>query len=265
MLGAVCSNRLAARLSDVTPIHWATSLVLALVVFCIYSIDRLLDIRKPGQPNTPRHAFHRRYAVVLWQAVAGAALLALVLAFFLPASVIRFGVGLGVVCAGYLAAVYRLPARHPALLAKEPLVAVLYSVGIWGSVWVQRPGTTGTELAEGLMFVAIALQNILLFSVMETREPGGLSGFSVATVWGTTRCNQLLRGLTAGVVAAAFAVCFVTDEPGGGPRFAERAAIMLGIMSVVLYVIQRYPAHFTRYERYRRLGDAVFWLPALVL
>lgn len=259
------SNRLAARLSDVAPIHWATSMVLALAVFCIYTVDRLLDIRKPGQPKTARHAFHRAHAAVLWQLVAGAALVALVLTFFLPGSVIRFGVALGVVCVGYVVAVYRLPARHPALLAKEPLVAVFYSVGVWGSVWVQRPATTGTELTEGLMFMAIALQNLLLFSVMETREPGGATAFSLATVWGVGSCNKIMQGLTAGVVASAFAICFVTDEPGGGPRFAERAAIMLGIMSVVLYVIQRNPAYFSRHDRYRWLGDAVFWLPALVL
>ena len=268
MLGAVLSNRLATRLSDVDPIHWATPLVLALAVFCIYTADRLLDVRKPGQLLTPRHAFHRAHATVLWQAVIGAALLGGGLAFWLPGPVIRFGVALGIICAGYVAAVFRLPARHPALLAKEPLVAVLYSAGIWGSVWVQRNTTTGTELAEGLMFMAIAGQNLLLFSVMENRESdaaGRKTDFSLAMVWGIPRCEAMLTWLTAGVVVAAFAVCFVTDEPGGGPRFAERSAIMLAVMSLVLYVIQRNPAYFARHERYRWLGDAVFWLPALVL
>ncbi len=264
MLGAVLSNRLATRLSDVDPVHWATPIVLALAVFCIYTVDRLLDVRKPGQPLTPRHAFHRAHAMLLWQAVAVAAILGLVLTFFLPGSVVRFGVALGVICVGYVAAVYRLPARHPALLAKEPLVAVLYSAGVWGSVWVQRSVTTGTEITEGLMFMTIALQNLLLFSVMETREPGK-HDFSLAVAWGIARCEAIMSWLTAGVVLAAFAICFVTDEPGGGPRFAERSAIMLAIMSVVLYVIQRYPAYFAKKERYRWLGDAVFWLPGLVL
>jgi hypothetical protein len=40
---------------------------------------------------------------------------------------------------------------------------------------------------------------------------------------------------------------------------------MLGLMSLTLYGIQRYPAYFLRHERYRWLGDGVFWLPALVL
>lgn len=270
MLGAVLSNRLAARLSDVDPIHWATPLVLALAVFCIYTADRLLDVRKPGQPLTPRHAFHRAHATLLWQVVIGAALLGGLLAFFLPGPVVRFGIALGIICAGYVAAVFRLPARHPALLAKEPLVALLFSAGVWGSVWVQRSVTTGTELTEGLMFTAIAGQNLLLFSVMESRESGsdgraGRTDFSLATAWGISRCEAILTWLTACVVVAAFVVCFVTDEPGGGPRFAERSAIMLAIMSVVLYVIQRNPAYFVRNERYRWLGDAVFWLPVLVL
>lgn len=265
VIGAVFSNRLAARLSDVAPVHWATSIALALAVFCIYTVDRLFDIRKPGQPTTLRHAFHRRYARLLWQLVAGAALLALVLTFFLPGSVIRFGVLLGVICAGYVLAVYRLPARHPALLVKEPLVAVLYSAGVWGSVWVQRPVISGIEIAEGLMFTAIALQNLLLFSVLETREPGVVEGFSLATAWGIRWCNQIMTGIMVSVLVSAFVICLVTDAPGGGPRFAERSAIILGLMSVVLYIIQRNPVYFSQHERYRWLGDAVFWLPALVL
>jgi hypothetical protein len=36
-------------------------------------------------------------------------------------------------------------------------------------------------------------------------------------------------------------------------------------MSLVLYAIQRYPAYFLKNNRYRFIGDAVFWLPALVL
>jgi hypothetical protein len=55
-------------------------------------------------------------------------------------------------------------------------------------------------------------------------------------------------------------LCFITTD-----RFAQRSALMLGLMSLTLYGIQRYPAYFLQHERYRWLGDGVFWLPALVL
>lgn len=260
MLGAVLSNRMAARLSDVEPVHWATPIVLALVVFIIYTVDRLLDIRKPGQPMTARHQFHCLHAPLLWRVVAGVAALALLLTFFLPRPVITFGIGLGAVCVAYVGAVFRLPARHPTLLLKEPLVAVLYAIGIWGSVWVQRPAVSGVEITEFLMFVGIAFQNLILFDVMETRERSNQPEFSLATAWGPERCDTILRGLTFAIVATGLALCFITDD-----RFAQRSALMLAIMSLVLYAIQRYPAYFIQHERYRWLGDGVFWLPALVL
>lgn len=260
VFGAVLSNKMAARLSDVTPVHWATPVVLALAVFIIYTLDRLLDIQKSGYPQTPRHQFHQHHEPLLWRVLVGVGVLGIVLAFFLPKSVVRFGIVLGGICAAYVAAVYRLPERHPALLLKEPLVAILYSVGVWGSVWVQRPETSGIEIAQFFMFLGISFQNLLLFAVMENREQPKRPAFSLATELGLERSDTILRWLTFLVIATGLTLCFLTDD-----RFAQRSAIMLAIMSLTLYGIQRYPAYFLKYERYRWLGDAVFWFPALVL
>jgi hypothetical protein len=275
VLGAVLSNRMAARLGasqfDVNrldadrlthepSVHWATPIVLALVVFAIYAVDRLLDGQKVGEPLTARHHFHRRHASLLWRVVVAAIIVTFVLVWFLPSSVIKFGIVLGGICAAYLAAVFRLPARHPALLLKEPLVALLYSAGVWGSVWVQRPTISSIEITEYLMFTGIAFQNLLLFAVMELGELSNQDLFSLASAWGVERSETLLRWLTFLIVAAGISLCFLTED-----RFAQRSSLMLAIMSLTLYVIQRYPAYFLRNERYRWLGDGVFWLPALVL
>ncbi len=260
VIGAVFSHRMAVRLSGTEPVHWATWPVLALAVWAIYTADRLLDVRKADAPNTPRHQFHRNNADLLWRVVAGAAVLASGLAVFLPGGVIRFGMVLGLVCAAYVLIVFQLPARHPALLLKEPLVALLFSAGIWGSVWTQRPTLTGIEIAEFVLFLLICAQNLLLFSVFEWRESPQRSVFSLATAWGFDACDTVLRWLTVFVVIGAISVCFLTDD-----RFAQRAALILGLMSGVLYAIQRYPVWFLKNERYRWLGDLVFWMPVLVL
>lgn len=265
VFGAVLSHKAAARLSGVDSLHWATTIVLALAVWVIYTADRLLDVRKPGFPPTPRHLFHRNHALVLWQAVGAAALLALILTFWLPTAVIKFGAVLFLICGLYIGMVFKLPAHHPALLLKEPLVALLYSAGVWGSVWTQRPAIGWVDMTEAAMFAAVAFQNLLLFSIMEIQEKPRQTSFSIATGLGLPFSDMLLRWLTFIVGIAAMIICFTNNDPGGGPRFAQRLAIMLAIMSTVLYVIQRYPAYYLRHERYRWLGDAVFWLPALVL
>lgn len=251
---------MAVRLSGPEPVHWATWPVLALVVWIIYTTDRLLDSRKADEPTTPRHQFHRDHADLLWRVVAGAALVAALLALFLPGGVIRFGVVLGLVCAAYVLIVSQLPTRHPALLLKEPLVDLLFSIGIWGCVWTQRPVLSGIEMAEFVLFTLTAGQNLLLFSVFEWRESPQRSVFSLATAWGFGTCDVVLRWLTVVVVMGAISLCFLTND-----RFAQRSALILAMMSMVLYVIQRYPAWFLKNERYRWLGDLVFWMPALVL
>jgi len=265
VIGAVLSNRMAARLSDVEPIHWATPVVLALVVFIIYTADRLLDVRKYALgasrlPLSARHQFHRHYAPLLGWAVIGAAVLVIILAFFLPVSVVKFGIVLGAICVAYVGAVFRLPSKHTALLLKEPLVATLYTAGVWGSVWVQRPVISSIDTAECLMFLGIAFQNLLLFAIMEQEESPSQPMFSLATEWGIDRCDIILRWLTFGIIATGLILCFLTKD-----RFAQRSAIMLALMSLTLYGIQRYPDYFLKHERYRWLGDGVFWMPALVL
>ena len=251
---------MAARLSGVEQLHWATPIVLAVAVWIIYTVDRLLDIRKSNFPKTPRHTFHRNHVLLLWQIVAGTAVVALILTFWLPWPVIKFGLVLSVACLAYIGLVFQLPPRHPALLLKEPLVAFLFTAGVWGSVWAQRPMVSWVELTEAAMFGAIAFQNLLLFSLMEAQERPNPANFSMATIWGASTSDLVLRWLTFAVVVAALTICFMTDD-----RFAQRAAIMQAIMSTILYIIQRYPAYFLKHERYRWLGDGVFWLPALVL
>ncbi len=266
VLGAYLSNLFAARLSDVDPVQWATAPVLAGVVWLIYTLDRLLDNRRAA-PLTARHRFHARHADLLWGAVGGVGAVVAVLVFFLPAPVIRFGAGLGAVCVAYVLAVYRLPPHHPALTWKEPLVAVLFTAGVWGSVWVQRADIGWPFVAQALLFLGISAQNMLLFSVFEQNDTVGTVAppVSLATVLGVARAELVLRWLTVVLVVGALAVCFTADDSGGGARFSQRGSLVLGIMSLVLYAMQRYPAYFQRNGRYRFFGDAIFWLPALVL
>ena len=265
VLGAVFSNRFAARLSDVDPVHWATTPLLALVVWAIYTADRLLDVRKPLTPNTGRHRYHAANADLLWGVVGGALAVGAILVFFLPGTVVKFGAVLGIICVAYVVGVSQVPNQSSFLVLKEPLVALLFTAGVWGSVWVQRAELGWPFKAEAALFLGIAFQNILLFSVFERRDNPADTGPSLATFWGLDRCEAILHWLTLLIVAGALTVCFTADDSGGGARFTQRSSLMLAIMSLVLYAIQRYPGYFGRHSRYRFFADAVFWLPVLVL
>jgi len=259
--GAVISHRVASRLPEgQSASSWVTVAALAICVFIIYVIDRLLDLRAVTPPDTARHRFHAQTRQSLGLAVLILGAIGLLLLFWLPGPVLRFGLGLGLVCALYVWGVSRLPGNHPALAWKEIAVAFLFTAGIWGSAWITKATVTWPEVGLGVMFLLTAFQNTIIFSLMEVQERPEAEAVTLATVLGPERCDWILRTLTSLVTLAGLAVCLWAPE-----RFTQRASVMGVVMSAVLYLIQRYPAWFQRKGRYRWVGDGVFWLPGLVL
>ena len=261
--GAVISHIMVARLPDGhRPVGWATTLLLAICVFVIYAADRLYDVRKGLKTNaqlTVRHRFHAENQQVLLRVLIGLVAVSVVLMFWLPKSVIWFGAGLALVSGAYVLGVSRLSASNAKLAWKEPAVTLVYTIGVWGSSWAQKPTIGWSEIGLGVLFLFIVFQNLLLFSVMEAYEFPDTS-YSLATVWGFDRSDVVLRTLTVVITVLALVIFFMADD-----RFAQRAAIIEGLMSAVLYTIQRYPNRFLASERYRWIGDGVFWLPGLIL
>ncbi|GAB3254567.1 hypothetical protein GCM10027347_15100 [Larkinella harenae] len=263
VVGAVISHILVARLPDGhRPVDWATTVLLGICVFVIYAADRLYDARKNLNARmqlTARHRFHAENRRVLILTLMGLVAVCAILLFWLPRSVIWFGTALGLISGVYVWVVSRLPASNRKLIWKEPAVTLVYTVGVWGSSWAQKPTIGWSEIGLGVLFLLIVFQNLLLFSVMEAYEFPD-SSFSLATTWGFDRSDVVLRTLTMVVTVLSLVIFFLADD-----RFAQRTAVIEGAMSAVLYAIQRYPNRFLTNERYRWIGDGVFWLPGLIL
>ena len=261
--GAVLSHIMVARLPDGNrPVGWATTVLLGICVFVIYAADRLYDARKNLATHTtltPRHRFHAKNQPVLVRVLLGLVAVSFVLLFWLPKSVLWFGTALALISGAYVWGVSRLPASNTKLMWKEPAVTLLYTVGVWGSSWAQKPTIGWSEIGLAVLFLMIVFQNLLLFSVMEAYELPDNS-YSLATILGFDRSDVVLRTFTVVITVLALVIFFLADD-----RFAQRAAVIEGMMSAVLYMIQRYPNRFLKKERYRWIGDGVFWLPGLIL
>lgn len=261
--GAVFSHIMVARLPDGhRPVGWATTLLLAICVFVIYATDRLYDVHKSLITKTEmtiRHRFHAENQPILRQVLMGLVAVCVILLFWLPKSVIIFGTGLALVSGAYVWGVSRLGVSNSKMAWKEPAVTLVYTVGVWGSSWAQKPTIGWSEIGLGILFLFIVFQNLLLFSVMEAYEFPDTS-YNLATILGFDRSDVVLRTLTVVITVLSLVIFFMADD-----RFAQRAAVIEGMMSAVLYLIQRYPNRFLRNERYRWIGDGVFWLPVLIL
>lgn len=144
--------------------HW-TAAVLALVVWVIYVGDRLLDARAALRlrqlfPLRERHHFHWRHRHVLIPFAAGAALAAaMLIATDLPARAIEPDSLVAAATMAYFSGVHsrRRAPRFAALgIAKNAVVAALFTAGCLLPVCTQAPLRNGLWFAHSLLFAPIA-------------------------------------------------------------------------------------------------------------
>jgi len=230
---------------------WWVSLLCA--VWCVYTLDHLLDARREGRgPAMARHAFHCRHARALRVALAGVALVGLAAASTLRPPVRLFGFGLGLAVLVYLASAQSLILAD---LPKEPIAGILYAAGIWGGPIIMGDQTTPWLIAAAALHALAAVLNLIMIGVFETDSDRRQGHRSIALRAGTdrTRAFVLMAGATGASAAAAFAV--------GAPSWTGFAVLALQIATPpVLLLTHRWAA---RHERYRSWGDSAFLLGAL--
>ncbi|GAB2777589.1 hypothetical protein GCM10027275_20910 [Rhabdobacter roseus] len=257
--GAVVCHLAANHLPNGrTPTHGWVTLVLALVVFGIYSLDRLLDNRRPGQPVTPRHTFSRTYESQIGKALLGVLLLAACLSWLIPRELWAFGAGMVALVALYLWLVSRLPVKSHRQALKEPLTSFIYAAGVWGSTWFLGDELSWESVVLGTLFFIITLQSLLLFSHFESLRYREV--YNLARWLQRKRTVSILNGITLLAGLCCLTVCLLTDY-----RYVQRLAVMLLVMSLAHLWMLRNPEKIIHNERFRMWGELVFVIPVLVL
>ncbi len=251
--GAMITHSIALRLPDGHgKVYWASTLLVGISVFIIYVIDRLLDNRKPNFTSTPRHRFHAKYEPILLKIVTGLGVSGLICLFWLPSNMLLMGFGLAIVAVVYLWVVYKTAPHSNIQLLKEPFVALIYTLGIWGTALSTTPNASWESVVFMVLFGLLAFQNLLLFSWFESFEVE--EGYSLAIAWGTETVSTILNGLVIVVILTAFAALLFTQH-----RYCVRTSITVAMMSLCMHLLKRQPAQAMAQERYRWLGDGVFF------
>jgi hypothetical protein len=251
--GAMLTHTIALRLPDGHgKVYWASTLLVGIAVFSIYVIDRLLDNRKPNFVATPRHRFHAKYEPILLKTVAGLGVLGLICLFWLPSQMLLMGLVLAIVAGIYLWIVYRTSLTHSFQIFKEPFVALIYTLGIWGTALRVLPSAPWESVTFMVLFGLVAFQNLLLFSWFESFDVE--EGYSLAIAWGTETVSAILNGLVIVVVLTALSALFFTQY-----RYCVRTSVTVALMSICMHLLKRQSAQVIAQERYRWLGDGVFF------
>ncbi|WP_373513695.1 hypothetical protein [Persicitalea sp.] len=257
--GALLSHLAANRLPDgSTPLNGWVTVILGLVVLGIYTLDHLLDNRKPEQPRTQRHAFVKQYEPVIWRVTLGALALAAGLSWLIPRQLWEFAIAMVVFVSLYLWGVSRLPIKSYRQALKEPVTSLIYAAGVWGSTWFLGESISWESALLGIIFYLLTVQSLLLFSHFEAVKYREV--FNLARWLKRPNTMRILKGISLLTLITCLTVCFLTEY-----RYVQRLSIMLIAMAAVHFWLLLNPEKAVSDERFRLVGELVFFLPGLVL
>jgi 4-hydroxybenzoate polyprenyltransferase len=214
---------------DVDVAYW---FVISLSVWAVYTADHLVDASLAGNRAVSlRHRVHLKYRklMTVLMALAASAALGLALAF-LPPSLILAGIWLAAASAAYLVLLLFLSSKTKHFYFKEPVVALIFSLGIWlAPISLQHDLGSAHYSLMAITYVSI-LANLILNSVMET-DQDKRSGFaslgmrlgsrrslfimfggilvSLLLSWGLYVNHYTYDGMTAAFILIIIQLCFL--------------------------------------------------------
>jgi hypothetical protein len=224
---------------------------LGLAVWMVYTADHLLDARKINQTaSTFRHRFHQQHFWLLATLLAAALLIELALLFFLRKPLFYNGLWLGLGVMAYV--VINRWLRY----FKEISGAMLYTCGVLlPAISLKGNWLSDTEKLTVAYFFLIVLTNLILFSWMDYERDLQDQNQSLVTQSGQNKAKVVIWLL----FVASFCLSFFVLLP------EPEVTIILMLMDIILFCIFLFPGSFSKGERFRYVGDAIFFLPAFVL
>ena len=256
VIGAMAAYRMAALLADGFGLfQWQTAVVLGLVVFIIYGLDRIIDNRNIVQ-NTARHQFRNQHKILIIRVLIGCLIATTVLLFWLPKAVIFFGIGLFAFVVGYLLMVSITQSKGWFEAAKDVIVPLVYALGVWGIAAVPQPYISQESLILFFPFWLIAQQNLLIIAYFESFEAE--DGESLPIILGEDSTKIALNIIFLLVIMLCFWVIMISPY-----HYAVRVAILLIVMATIQHFIWKNPQRWLENDTYRLITEGVFLIPLL--
>ena len=252
VLGAVIFLKFLGILYDVS-IPFTVYLALAIAIWLIYSVDHLIDSRDVDSSD-PRREFHKTYFKQIVFFAGLTAIIGLFDVYHLPIEIIRVGSILAACCVLYLMLVYFVPR----LWFKELMVAFGYAAGIFMTPLVLVGSMQMTDFLLFTQLAILALVNLLIFSVYD-REKDNNNGFGSMALALGSRSICLIWILLFLLIGSSVGLSMVLPE-----KYQMIQLIYL-IMTCMLMGVMRFQLYFSQNERFRVVGDAIFFVPAIFL
>jgi hypothetical protein len=252
-LGAVVCSVFFAQLISANV--WVYGkIALGLSVWIIYTADHLLDARKvKGVASTERHRFHQEHFRALLILMMIAVVIDLTVVSFMRKSLLEYGFALSIVVAFYL-----VISRFLKML-KEVFIAFIYTIGVMLPALADQEHLMNQwDMLFMFNFFLIATANLLIFSWFEIQNDRTDGHPSFVTFYGREKTKLVVYGLF--VTLVAFTIYLGTFR-----AYALFPLLILLAMMSALVALLRFDKYFIRDDRFRFVGDAVFFLPLIYL
>jgi len=154
------------------------------------------------------------------------------------------------------------PLKRSFLNNKELAVAAIYSAGIYAGPLVllyQSDKPALFALCCGILFWLVVVINLVLISLIELKWDEEMDNSSWIRVIGTKKATQLLYDLFIGSGILAMILLFLSKTTE-----AKTLLMVYLVMIAGHFLIFRIQHRLQQHLGYRKLGEALFWLPALV-
>lgn len=255
-LGAsITSQFVASYLRVHAPIIATFTLFLA--VQAIYNFDHLLDARAiRGAAISSRHRFYQKHFKVLsiYQLVLMFCILCLV--YYLPESIIRAGIVLGLITLIYFILLFIVFAKK--FILKEVFISMVFSSALFlAPVYTDGAALRGNLFILWCEITLLALANTLILSWYEY-EADSLEGHSSLTVsLGKSTVHVLISTILTLLVGMTIFMIITGD-------LWQYQLIIALMTSVLAFALLGRKVLFQN-ERYRIIVDTIFFLPIILL
>ncbi|MCU0467879.1 MAG: hypothetical protein MUF58_04690 [Arcicella sp.] len=257
VLGAMISNIMFWKLNNSnTEIPKEVVIILGLSVWIIYILDRILDNKNSTLIATERHLFHQKYQSILWLCITLSAIVCAVLVFYIPEKIIYLGLTTALLTGIYLLLITKFIPKKSFQHYKEPIIALVYTAGVWGTANTQQ--YTIISMTAGGIFLLIAFQNLLLFSISEFKNDNNFQ--NIASKLGIKKSTFLFYLLSVMILSLSLYGTSILSSD-----YPQKVFIIEISMSLILGFIHHFSHFFLINERYRWVGDGIFLLPLFII
>ncbi len=249
VIGAMCSSVFFAHIFK-AEVTICSIISLGLSVWIIYTADHLLDAKKTeASATTNRHRFHQRHFQLLLVLMITAVGINTIVIFYIRNPALIIGIVLIVLVILYLLI------HHNLKFFKEIFVSIVYTAG------VLVPAISKTEMGWRewpwmmiVQFLLVALLNLIIFSWFDYENDLQDKRVSFVTIVGKKASRifiifQFALSTILLVVAFSFQV----------------EMIVFFVMNVILLFIFVFHSYLAHDDRYRLLGEAIFFVPVLAI